>query len=278
MHTFFVNFLVSLAGFFPVSEEQSISFCESLDAISPEYCKTLRRVYKKHRDKNVSDDSSFSRFLVDLFHPQAKKFLATKHTTDYLRTVCNTSFGCTCCESWNDAVRERAFELATDEIAKMRLVSQSPPVEVLRVDGLVEFLWASYQELMKQLEFLYDSMINQTPLDEKVQSFGFFIADFMSSDMMDALLKKHVNDQQNAEVLAQKELEKIFNNPSTSILATISGLNLMTSGVEELLLALPRKVTVSSQPEKQSDISEPEPKPDWVKEIQQQCMAGLQCL
>ena len=106
--------LAAFAGFLPLTREKSDSFCESLKKRSPELFKRFCILCG-----NVSNDESFTTFIVGLIYAQTKNSLIEKYTTGHLRPVCNTKFGCGCCESWNSDVRKRSLERATKDIKQM---------------------------------------------------------------------------------------------------------------------------------------------------------------
>jgi hypothetical protein len=100
-----------------ISDKKADAFCKSLEKRSPELLETLRNLYDKHKERNMFDDRSFCRYVVDLIYLQTKKSLSDRLSADHLKEVCDER--CRCCESWNDGVRSRAFEQATIEINKM---------------------------------------------------------------------------------------------------------------------------------------------------------------
>jgi hypothetical protein len=100
-----------------ISDKKADAFCKILEKRSPQLLETLRNLYDKHKERNMFDDRSFPRYVVDLLCVQTKHSLAAKLSAGRFRIVCDER--CRCCESWNDGVKSRAFEEANIEIKKM---------------------------------------------------------------------------------------------------------------------------------------------------------------
>ena len=100
-----------------ISDKKAYEICESLKEKFPNLLEKLYIIYDKHKERNMFDDRSFPRYVVDLLCVQTKHSLADKLSDGRFRTVCDER--CRCCKSWNDGVRSRAFEQANIEIDKM---------------------------------------------------------------------------------------------------------------------------------------------------------------
>lgn len=110
----------ALGGISPeISEEHAKRICESLKQKSPKLFEKIAPLYEKNRERYPFDDRSFDSFVADLVYMQTRASLSMQHSVGHLRPVCNTRFGCRCCESFNEGVERHAYKKAEEDISNM---------------------------------------------------------------------------------------------------------------------------------------------------------------